>query len=94
MKKILVACGSGVATSTAVNAKIKGILDEHGFRNQYKITQCKVSEAAAQSASFDFLISTTQKPSNLHCDFVSGVPFLTGVNLKPTVDKIIELMNK
>ncbi|MDN6129924.1 MAG: PTS galactitol transporter subunit IIB, partial [Tetragenococcus halophilus] len=27
MKKILVACGSGIATSTAVNNKIKNVLD-------------------------------------------------------------------
>ena len=56
MKNILLACGSGIATSTVVHKKIADILDENGFQGQYKITQCKVSEAPAKSASYDFLI--------------------------------------
>ena len=57
MKNILLACGSGIATSTVVHKKIADILDENGFQGQYKITQCKVSEAPAKSASYDFLNS-------------------------------------
>ena len=31
MKKIVVACGSGIATSTAVEAKVKDLLDNNGL---------------------------------------------------------------
>ena len=31
MKKIVVACGSGVATSTAFKSKIKDLLDSYGL---------------------------------------------------------------
>lgn len=94
MKNILLACGSGIATSTVVHKKIADILDQNGFQGQYKITQCKVSEAPAKSANYDFLIATTMAPKNLECDFVSGVCFLTGVNTQPAIDKIFELMRK
>ncbi len=37
MKKIVVACGSGVATSTAVGHKIADLLDANGLSGQYHI---------------------------------------------------------
>ncbi len=94
MKRILLACGSGIATSTAVNGKISKILDENGFAGQYKITQTKIADAASMSENFDFLVATTMAPQNLKCPFVPGVCFLTGVNTKPSIDKILELMKQ
>ncbi|WP_258008091.1 PTS sugar transporter subunit IIB, partial [Tetragenococcus halophilus] len=94
MKKILVACGSGIATSTAVNKKIKDVLDGNGYKGEYEIKQIKVTEAPALSENYDLLISTTQAPPKLKCEFMSAVPFLTGVNLQPVTDKLLEIMEK
>lgn len=94
MKKILVACGSGIATSTAVISKIKTLLDSNGYKDQYTIRQCKVMEAPGLSDNADFLIATTNEPSNLKCDFVSGVPFLTGMGKEATEKEILNLMEK
>ncbi|TLQ39069.1 PTS galactitol transporter subunit IIB [Ruoffia tabacinasalis] len=94
MKKILVACGSGIATSTAVNNKIKNILDSNGYKGEYEINQIKVTEAPRLSPKYDFLISTTQEPAGLECEYVSAVPFLTGVNIQKATDEILELMKK
>ena len=33
MKKIVVACGSGIATSTVVAAKVKDLLDSNGVND-------------------------------------------------------------
>ncbi|MDU0894895.1 MULTISPECIES: PTS sugar transporter subunit IIB [Anaerococcus] len=94
MKKILVACGAGIATSTAVITKIKNLLDQNGYENQYTIKQCKISETPSLSDNADFLIATTAKPSNLNCDFISGVPFLTGMGKEATEKEILDLMKK
>lgn len=94
MKNILLACGSGIVTSTAVRTKIEKILDDNGYKGKYKITQCKVSEAPAKSSSYDFLIATTMAPQNLQCPYVPGVSFLTGINTQPSIDMILELMEK
>lgn len=94
MKNILLACGSGIVTSTAVRGKIEKILDEKGYKGKYKITQCKVAEAPSKSSNFDFLIATTMAPQNLECPYVPGVSFLTGVNTQPSIDLILELMEK
>lgn len=94
MKKILVACGAGIATSTAVITKVKNLLDQNGYENQYTIKQCKISETPSLSDNADFLIATTAKPSNLNCDFISGVPFLTGIGKEATEKEILDLMKK
>lgn len=94
MKKILASCGAGIATSTTVISKIKNLLDENGYQNQYSIKQIKVSEAPGLSSDADFLVSTTAKPSNLECDFVSGIPFLTGMGKEAVEKEILDLMEK
>ena len=43
MKKILLACGSGICTSTAVHKKVEEMLISKGYAGQFEITQCKVS---------------------------------------------------
>lgn len=94
MKKILVACGSGIATSTAVNNKIKTALDENGYKGKYVLNQIKVSEAPRLSKDHDLLISTTQAPAGLDCEYISGVPFLTGVGVQKTIERLLEFMKK
>ena len=51
MKKIVVACGSGVATSTAVGHKIADLLDANGLSGQYHIVQCSIAEAPSQCSN-------------------------------------------
>lgn len=92
MKKILLACGSGIATSTAVRAKVAAMLDENGYAKQYEITQCSIQEAVVKSSTYDFLVATTVKPEGLQCDFVSGVPYLTGMGVAKANEQILELM--
>lgn len=45
MKKIVLACGSGIATSTAVANKVSAFLNENGMAGQYTIVQCAIAEA-------------------------------------------------
>lgn len=94
MKKILLACGAGIATSTAVNAKITQLLDENGYAGKYRITQCKIAEVPALSAEYDFCVATTMQPSEMKCPFISGISFLTGVGIDKTVQEIKEQMEK
>ncbi|GAB2021145.1 PTS sugar transporter subunit IIB [Pseudolactococcus yaeyamensis] len=94
MKNILLACGSGIATSTAVHQKVNQALDENGFAGKYKINQIKVMEAVSMQDSYDFLIATTQPPQGLKIPFVSGVSFLTGVGKEKAIQQILDLMNQ
>lgn len=94
MKKIVLACGSGVATSTAVAQKVSTLLDDNGYSGQYHIVQCAIAEATSQCADADLLIATTVAPAGVTCDFISGLPFLTGMGLADTQQKILDVMAK
>ena len=45
MKKIVLACGAGAATSTLVAQKVATMLDANGYAGKYEIVQCAISEA-------------------------------------------------
>lgn len=94
MKKIILACGSGIATSTLVKSKISRILDEAGYKGKYSITTSSVADAVKKSGNYDFCVTTTVEPSGLQCPYVSGVSFLTNRDTQASIDRIIELMNE
>lgn len=89
MKKIIVACAGGVATSTVVKSKLKKALDERGFAGKYELEQCKVADAPSKSNGADLLIETTQIVGTFGCPAYSGVAFLTGRGVNELMDKIV-----
>jgi PTS system galactitol-specific IIB component len=92
MKKILLACGSGICTSAAVKKRIENLLDQAGYEGAYEIELCKIAEAREASAGYDFLVSTTMAPQNLGCPYVNGVPFLIGLDTADAEAAILKLM--
>ena len=92
MKKILVACAGGVATSTVVRSKLKRALDARGLEGAYTIDQCKVAEAQSKSRSYDLLVETTQIAGTFGCPAFSGVPFLTGHGADALVDQLVDVL--
>lgn len=92
MKHILMACGTGVCTSSAVRERVCAILDSCGYADRYDITQCKMADVPALSATHDFVISTCMMPGTLNCPFVNGVPFLTGTDATESTARLLDLM--
>lgn len=92
MKTIILSCGSGIATSTAVARKISALLDENGYKGKYAIVQCPIKEARSRSASADLVIATTAEPAGLSCPFVNGVPFLTTVGRADAERRVLDVM--
>ena len=67
MKKIVLACGAGAATSTLVAQKVATMLDANGYAGKYEIVQCAISEAKdACDEGADLLIATTVCPRGPH----------------------------
>ena len=92
MKKIVLACGSGVATSSAVAKKVSDLLDANGFEGAYTIVQCAIAEAAANCGDADLLVATTVAPEGITCAYVSGVPFLTGMGKADAEKQSLDIM--
>ncbi len=90
MKKILVACGTGIATSTMAAKKLEGALKERGLDKEITINQCKVAELPFKANEYDLIVVTSRVAQDIKVPVVQGLPFLTGVGMDKTVDEIIE----
>ena len=92
LKKILVACGTGICTSTMAVNKLTNALEKRGKLKLVKITQCKIAELAAKAPDNDIVVATTQVSAKINIPVVAGTAFLTGIGVDKVVDEIISLL--
>lgn len=90
MKKIIVACGTGMATSTIISEKIKSFLDEEGI--SYNITQCILGEISTHSANADLIVTSMRVHEEFEAPVILGTPFLIGINEEVAVEKILNIL--
>ena len=90
MKKILVACGTAIATSTVVAKKLEERLSARGLH--VKIDQCKASEVSSKVSGYDLVVSTTEVDDACGKPIVRTLSFLTGVGVDADIDKIAKLL--
>lgn len=87
-KKILVACGTGIATSTVVVNKIKEVLKEKGL--DVTVDQCKASEVPSKAESYDLIVATTQISGQGDTPVIRTLSFLTGVGIDKDIAAIMD----
>lgn len=93
MKKILVACGNGIATSTVVATKVKEVCEEAGL--EVLVTQCKLLEIDSKIENFDILVTTGKYGGdNANIPVISAMSLLTGIGEEETLEKIVECVKK
>ena len=88
MKKILIMCGTGVATSTVVVNKVKKWLEANKSSEYVKIYQGKIAEEINRFNNYDIIISTTLVPDEYKDKIINGMPLLTGVGINEMYEKI------
>jgi PTS system galactitol-specific IIB component len=90
MKRILVACGTAIATSTVVAKKLEEKLRARGL--EVKIDQCKASEVGSKVSGYDLVVSTTEVDDARGKPLVRTLSFLTGIGIDADVEKIAKLL--
>ena len=80
MKKLLVVCGAGHATSTIAVAKVKAWLEKEGYENEVTIYQSKIADELNRIDDYDAVISTTIVPDSIKDKVINGLGLLTGIN--------------
>lgn len=89
--RVLVACGSGVATSTVVGSKVKDLLEANGY--QASVEQRKVTEVQGIAADYDLIVASTRCPET-GTPTVFAISYLTGVGTDKTDQEILEAAAK
>jgi len=91
-KRVLVACGTAIATSTVVAKAIEEGLAARGI--PVITRQCKASEVPALAKDFDLVVTTTPVPQDLGIPVIQTLAFLTGIGKDQVLDQIAEILRK
>ncbi|EOH64685.1 PTS sugar transporter subunit IIB [Enterococcus mundtii] len=94
MKKLLIMCGTGVATSTVVTNKVKEWLKEKGLTEQVKLYQSKVADVMNKIDEYDIVVSTTVVPDSIKDRVIMGLPLLTGIGTEAMYAEIEKKINE
>lgn len=88
MKKLLIMCGTGVATSTIVTNKVKSWLNEKGLEGEVQLYQSKIADEMNKIDDYDIIVSTTVVPDNIKSKVIMGIPLLTGIGTEDMFSEI------
>lgn len=89
-KTVLVVCGSGIATSTAVVCELKEKLADRGI--QADIRQCDVFSVKNQLQGVSVIAYTCALKEDFGVPKVSAVALLTGIGADAVVDQIVNVL--
>lgn len=84
--RIVVACGTAIATSTHVAIKIREMLEARNI--PVRTTQCRVPEVPGLASDADVVVATAQVPYDLAIPTINGIPFLTGIGEEEVIDQL------
>ncbi len=91
-KRVLVACGTSIATATHAANSVKDTAKEAGL--DVEVAQCKASEIHGKIQTFapHVIVAMTPVPDNLGVPVFNGVPFLSGVGADKLKADIVEAL--
>ena len=92
MKKVIVACGGAVATSTVAANKIRELAKREGI--PVEVTQCRVNELDSKKDGIDLIVTTARFKKYYGVQVIHGVEFVSGVNIQATEEKILDVLKK
>ena len=92
MKKIIVACGSGVATSQLIASTVKTLLQEKGIDASVEAVDLKSLDLYLMSA--DIYISIVKENREFPIPVINGIPFLTSIGQEEELEKLIQEIQK
>lgn len=94
MKKIniLVACGSGVATSTIAADEVKILCDENNIN--YSINKCSMTELPSLSGQADIVLTTNNFKGDLDVPVKSIMGFVTGINESKLKKELLDMLQE
>lgn len=92
MKRVIVACGSGIATSTMISMRIDELLNNHGI--DHEIIQISINEIDSYEDHGDVIVSSTQLQKSYSIPTVLGIGFISGINAEEAEQKLLEILDQ
>lgn len=91
-KVILVACGTGIATSTVACKKVEDLIKANNI--DARIIQCKIAEVPGYEDEADLLVTTTIAARPYKIPVVKAINYLTNINTQKVDQAIIDALKE
>ena len=89
-KKVIVACGGAVATSTIAANKVVELAKENGI--DIEICQIRISEIASNLSGAVLIVPTSKVKRDYGIPVITGMPFISGVGMVKTEAAILKVL--
>ncbi|HHV39056.1 MAG TPA: PTS sugar transporter subunit IIB [Tepidimicrobium sp.] len=91
--KILVACATGVATSTIVTERIHEICKANGINAE--IVRSNIGQIPSHAADVDIIMPTTNYSSDdIDKPIINALAFITGINEDQVIEQLLEAIEE
>jgi len=90
MKRVVVACGGAVATSTVAADKIRELCRRNDIA--VDVQQCRIGEISTRASSVDLIVTTARVSTDYGTPVIHGIAFISGINLDATEQKVLEAL--
>jgi len=90
-KKVIVACGGAVATSTIAANKVVELCKNNGV--DVEICQVRISEIESNLPA-DLIVTTSKVKRDFGVPLITGMPFISGVGVEKTEKAILDVLQK
>lgn len=89
-KKIIVACGGAIATSTVAANKIKELLKVNGIDEEVK--QTRITELESEKEGADLIVTTAKVKKDFGIPTIHGVAFISGIGIEKLEQQILSAL--
>lgn len=89
-KKVIVACGGAVATSTIAANAVMELGKNNGI--DIEICQCRISEIESNLDNAVLIVPTSRVKRDYGIPCITGMPFVSGVGVEKTEKAILEVL--
>lgn len=91
-KKVIVACGGAVATSTIAANHIKELCKKQGI--DVEICQVRISEIESYLYGAKLIVTTSRIKRDYGIPYVMGMAFISGVGVEQTEEAILQILKE
>jgi galactitol PTS system EIIB component len=89
-KKVIVACGGAVATSTIAANAVMELGKKNGI--DIEICQCRISEIESNLDNAVLIVPTSRVKRDYGIPCITGMPFVSGVGVEKTEKAMLEVL--
>lgn len=91
-KKVIVACGGAVATSTIAADAVRDLAKRNGI--DVEICQCRISEISSNLDNAVLIVPTSRVKRDYGIPLIPGTAFISGIGTDKLEAKILKVLKK